>query len=420
MSDQFYKPQVLECPACGATLALPDADTFVCDYCGKTVIVPPNLRPNRPAAQPAAATNPADPTNVAWYETLPHKTEPRPTPTSQRKVGLLVVISLALLIAGVAVFMVLSVLGRSTFSNGQPLAVPLLTTPVPSEVPFANLTLVFGSQGRAPGKFDDARYIAVDPQGNIFVADYTSGRINKFDSLGNFLQLIQLPVTRDDEDIYIFSMASDEKGYLYVSADGSIYKYETLTGKLVATIHDQWPEIYFETITVAPDGNLYATNGMAGSDEVIILSPEGEILAHWTEVIKSVDHHDAAIDLAMAVNHAGITYLLSPFGNRVYSYNPDGTFKFSFGEEGDNPGQFSLSTGMLAITEKDYLVVSDVYRVDLFDSQGNYLGKTFTVDYQVAGGSMFGMTIDTRGDLYFISSGGKVLKFTMNYPDQND
>ncbi len=54
--------------------------------------------------------------------------------------------------------------------------------------------------------------------------------------------------------------------------------------------------------------------------------------------------------------------------------------------------------------------------MDLFDQNGYYLGKTFTIDYQVAGGSMFGMTIDSKDDLYYISSGGKVLKYNMNYP----
>ena len=31
-------PVVLECPGYGATLALPDADTFECDYCGKRMV----------------------------------------------------------------------------------------------------------------------------------------------------------------------------------------------------------------------------------------------------------------------------------------------------------------------------------------------------------------------------------------------
>ena len=41
-------------------------------------------------------------------------------------------------------------------------------------------------------------------------------------------------------------------------------------------------------------------------------------------------------------------------------------------------------------------------------------------DYIIAGGSMYDMAIDSTRDLYFISSGGKVLKFEMNYPGQDD
>jgi outer membrane protein assembly factor BamB len=155
---------------------------------------------------------------------------------------------------------------------------------------------------------------------------------------------------------------------------------------------------------------------MAGSDDIIILTPEGEILAHWTDTIENVNHDDPSVELALGVDHSGKVYILSPIGNKVYAYNPDGTFSFSFGEPGEHAGQFDLSTGMLAITGQDYLLISDVYRVDLFDINGNYLNRTFTIDYNIAGGSMFGMTIDSSGDLYYISSGGKVLKFNMNYP----
>ncbi len=47
--------------------------------------------------------------------------------------------------------------------------------------------------------------------------------------------------------------------------------------------------------------------------------------------------------------------------------NSDGTFIFSFAEEGKRGCQGSLCAGMLAITGQDLLVISDVYRVDLFD-----------------------------------------------------
>ncbi|MFZ2098460.1 MAG: hypothetical protein WAV05_17650 [Anaerolineales bacterium] len=167
---------------------------------------------------------------------------------------------------------------------------------------------------------------------------------------------------------------------------------------------------------VAPNGNLFSTNGMAGRDELLILSPQGKLLDRWLGVMEKVNHDDPGMVLAIGVNHSGMVYILNPFGNQVYGYNPDGKYNYSFGEQGDRAGQFSLSIGILAITPKDNLVIDDACRLDLFDAYGTYLTKTFTIDYQVADGSMRDMAIDDQGDLYFISSGEKVLKFDMNYP----
>jgi sugar lactone lactonase YvrE len=280
--------------------------------------------------------------------------------------------------------------------------------------------MVFGSEGTQPGQLMDARSIAVDNRGNIFVADYSTGRINKFDSQGSFLQLIQIKSENANDDVYISGISTDDLGNIYVAAKGEILKFDTTTGELLLTIHDQWPEIYFDSVLVALDGNLYSTNGMAGADDVIIVSPEGNVLAQWTDTIENINHDDPAMGLVLGVNHSGKVYILSPMGNKVYCYNPDGTFSFSFGEPGEHAGQFDLSTGMLAITKQDDLVISDVYRVDLFDAGGDYLNRSFTVDYEVGEGSMFGMTMDSAGDLYMISSGEKVLKFDMNYPTNDD
>lgn len=148
----------------------------------------------------------------------------------------------------------------------------------------------------------------------------------------------------------------------------------------------------------------------------MVVTSNGQMLAHWMDTIEDVNHDDPSMELVLGVNHNGTVYILSPFGNKVYAYNPDGTFGFSFGEQGEQAGQFDLSTGMLAVTEQDYLVISDVYRVDLYNADGKYFNRTFTIDYNIAGGSMYGMTINSSGNLYYISSGGKVLKFEMNYP----
>jgi hypothetical protein len=422
MSSDFSQPQVLECPACGATLALPDADTFLCDYCGKRIYIPPELRPHK--TEPSLSQDAASVAQAGPSESQSDGGALEVQPSAQKTPKLIFVISLAagILLAGVMVFVVMLSVptsqGSQAIQPGENVQLPF--TPLPTSLPFANLTMVFGAEGDQAGQFDDARSIAVDSQGNIFVADYTSGRINKFDPQGNFLQLIQVGDPAANQDYYIPGIAADQQGNLYVATGGQILKYNAATGELILTIPDGWPEIYYDSVVVAPDGNLYATNGMAGADDVIILTPEGKLLAHWTDLIESINHDDPAMSLALAVNSTGRVYILSPFGNQVYSYNPDGSYNSSFGEEGDVPGQFDLSTGLIAATDQDDLIISDVYRVDLFDESGNYLNQTFTVDYQIAGGSIYGMALDANDDLYFITSGGKVLKYTMNYPSEND
>ncbi len=415
MSADFNEPQVFECPSCGASVPLPDADSFVCDYCGKTILVPAQLRLHKTGGFPGVSST-GDPANIGWYEALEQPYQ-APTPSPQRtRLILAISLSIAIFVIGMVLFFMVFLPSGSESTVNQSSVITVETTPLATTVPFARLALVFGSQGDQPGQFDDARSIAVDTQGDIFVADYTSGRINKFDVQGNFLQIIQVPFSDGNKDAYIHAIAADSLDNLYASVDGKILKYNAITGELLLTIPDQWPEIRYESVQVAPDGNLYATNGMAGANEVIFLSPQGELLAHWQDLIENVDHHDPSIELAVVVNHSGMVYILSPFGHKVYGYNPDGTFNFSFGEEGDLPGQLDLSTGMIAVTEQDNLIISDVYRVMLFDRQGKYLDKTFTIDYQVAGGSANGMTIDSQGNLYYITSGGKVLKYVMNYP----
>lgn len=45
----------------------------------------------------------------------------------------------------------------------------------------------WGSIGSGPGQFNNPRRVAVDPSGNVFVADFGNDRIEKFDGNGKLL-----------------------------------------------------------------------------------------------------------------------------------------------------------------------------------------------------------------------------------------
>jgi hypothetical protein len=87
--------------------------------------------------------------------------------------------------------------------------------PTATPVPATNLMMQFGSEGTGPGQFQDARHIAVDPDGNIYVADYDTGRLQKFDASGKFLQLVNVEANQNAYS-FIMDMAVDYAGHLFV------------------------------------------------------------------------------------------------------------------------------------------------------------------------------------------------------------
>src|SRR5690606_4449154 len=82
----------------------------------------------------------------------------------------------------------------------------------------ASLIGRFGAEGIGPGKFEDARAIAVDNAGRLYVGEYTSGRIQVFDTTGAF----QTQWTLGDDDFYVDQFAADRSGRLYIAYGGEL------------------------------------------------------------------------------------------------------------------------------------------------------------------------------------------------------
>ncbi|MEW6651527.1 MAG: hypothetical protein AB1453_15230, partial [Chloroflexota bacterium] len=83
------------------------------------------------------------------------------------------------------------------------------------------VVLAFGKEGIGNGTFQDPRHIAVDADGNIYVANYQDGRIQRFDSQGKFLNLwtIQSESSPNRKPI-INSIDVSRSGILYLVYEG--------------------------------------------------------------------------------------------------------------------------------------------------------------------------------------------------------
>src|SRR5215213_6456429 len=166
-------PQTFDCPKCGAPVTYersldPDAtkSTVRCDYCHSQLIAPNEL-----AGEPARV--------VRIQVGLP-------SGARFPKWLWLVVIAIplfALFVGGLAAVGILA----PTISSVSPMVKqpdnPSRPTTAPKEKrnSFATVLLEFGSEGIGPGMFNDARSIAVDGAGRIYVGEYTGGRIQVFD-----------------------------------------------------------------------------------------------------------------------------------------------------------------------------------------------------------------------------------------------
>jgi len=419
-------PQAFHCPSCGAGLSAADAPSVTCEYCGASVLVPPEYRPARPPVEP-----PPSVTVIQVQPSLytPPEVEPKSSSCSTWVILIAILLLVGVGIAGVAYYQQ-SMTNRlvnqieeaieitiPTIEISIPLEdfpeIELLLTPQPTPVPEADILLTFGSLGESPGQFKDPRSIAVDRQGQIYVADYSSGRVQQFDPPGHFIQLIQVPSTSGDDDIYIdaIGIASNPQGQerLFVVSEGAVRQYDPQTGELIAATPDRWPTIYHENLAVTAD-YIFTNNGMAGTDDIVKMDWQGKLLAHWQEVIQTVEDDDPAINLEMATDSAGNIYVLSSMAYTVYVYDPEGQFLYTFGQTGDQPGQFSGFADVMAIDASDRLYIASSYRIDVFNTRGEYLGRSFSIDYDTGGGPPMDITIERDGLIYLVTNGGKVLQ----------
>jgi len=214
-------PRTFDCPKCGAPVDYAQSTfggdfTVRCSYCNST-LAQPNDALGRPAhvikVDLRGATEHLKPLRWLWL--------------------LLAIPAFGVLAGVVALFVGLipvfwSSSNRNTSSsNGNTSSPPSRTSPRTDE----RVLLKFGSEGIGPGMFKDARSIAIDASGNIYVGEYLGGRVQVFDGNGKFIT--QWTV---DPNMPLRGFAADRKGQVDIAQKGQILRYEGSTGKQVGEI----------------------------------------------------------------------------------------------------------------------------------------------------------------------------------------
>jgi DNA-binding beta-propeller fold protein YncE len=184
--------------------------------------------------------------------------------------------------------------------------------------------VIWGGPGADEGLFNEPRDIAVDQEGNVYVADTGNRRIQKFDSQGEFLL-----AWSGGEENFVEPLA------VVVASQGQVLVLDSEPG---------W--IYRFTA----DGESL---GRFGGPEAQLFHPRG-----------------------MAIDAQDNIYIADTGGCRIIKYDIQGNRLTQFGDKGSGPGQLLEPTDV-AIGPGGDLYVADTanLRIQHWDLFGRYQGE---------------------------------------------
>jgi hypothetical protein len=368
------------------------SETVKCPWCGSTVIVPESLRPPRPLSFSGSAQN-------------------YPKPANPLRALYVILVSFVVVFL-VWVFFILSHSnkGLKPTNIASPLNRPARVgpSPTPTATPPGLVTLSFGGSGTGPGLFKDAKGIAVDGQGNLYVSDDTL-RIQKFDQTGKFIDLWTIS-EKGSEKLHHGpeGLLADRAGNVYVIIGGVIVKYKGSDGERLGVAHGT---DYIENAAVLADGSLMIVSSKEGDDELVHLAANGKDVKRTHKFVSTVAGKEMEVEaLRLAVDGLGNTFALYALGGvngehwydsedlAVYKFSPSGKYVSKFGSGGSQLGQFKMPVA-IAIDNQSRVYVADQFdAIQVFADDGRYL-ETLKTPHTVDG-----MAFDAENHLYIVGS----------------
>jgi uncharacterized protein (TIGR03663 family) len=282
-------------------------------------------------------------------------------------------------------------------------------------------TLIWGSQGKGNGQFQDPRGIAVDEAGNVYVADSNNHRIQKFDSGGQFLTQWGSEGTGPGQFKEPWGLAVDAAGHVYVADTWNhrIQKFDGEGNFLLqwgsygstggAAVGDEGLFWGPRDIAIDAAGNVYVTD--TGNKRVQVFDPDGQFLAQWGGF--GVEDGQMDEPVGIAIDEDGNIYVADTWNQRVQKFDKDFGLVTKWPISGWY-GESVINKPYLAVGgDRVYVTDPEGYRVLVFDQDGEFVAtfgeygfdsKTFALPT--------GAAVDGEGNVYVTDAANhRVMKF---------
>jgi DNA-binding beta-propeller fold protein YncE len=274
---------------------------------------------------------------------------------------------------------------------GQP------STPMPG---LATMLLKFGEPGSSAGQFTNARAVAVDPQGRIFIGEAGSGRVQIFDPTGK----VQTEWKTGSQDSALQAIAVDPlTGSLFVSESGILFRFvRPLVGEMAFRPLEGVVRGSIADIDAGLDGSLLAAyNG----DNLVLVDKNNHLLLDLAHPMQTITGH-AENELRVALDNSQNIYVLGKSNRAVLKYSASGKFLMRIGAAGNGPGQFRAPSDVSADSQ-GRVYVADGARVLILSSSGKYQGE-IGVESEI-----YDLATDVQDQLYVLTAGSKVYQFNV-------
>jgi DNA-binding beta-propeller fold protein YncE len=274
---------------------------------------------------------------------------------------------------------------RSSNKRGKfrwlPFSVTLITAIMVGVVAASACTFIlkWGTVGSEDGQFITPRGIAVDPTGNVYVADASGdsrGQIQKFGANGTFSARVGANNGTEQGFISAHRITTDSSGNVYAT-DGAVESSSGVVKKFNSSGVFQFafgsaPGQFGSAAGIAVDssGNIYVADLTA--NVVRKFSSTGTS----TGTIGSSGSGDGQFNgpVGIAIDSANNLYVADSGNNRIQKLTTAGGFVTKWGTSGTGNGQFTGPRGV-AVDTPGTVYVADTgnNRVQLFSNTGTFI-----------------------------------------------
>jgi sugar lactone lactonase YvrE len=242
------------------------------------------------------------------------------------------------------------------FTTGDKAPPSLSVTGMPTEARLPGYASSFGSEGAGAGQLKRPSGVAVDPKGNLWVADRVNKRIEQFNEKGEFVQTFGKEVNKTKTE----AAGTEAEKNVCTAASGNVCQ----AGKS-GSGNGQFS--YPTSLAIDPKGNLWVLDGWAMRLQQF--NEKGEFVTKFAAPLEETE--------GIAVDAKGNIWAADTWSGTVKKFSEAGTLLQTIGKSGTGAGQLGQPTGV-AIGPGGNLWVADWsnYRVTEFNEKGEFV-QTF-------------------------------------------